>query len=59
MYLVGDIGNTEVKIFLLNKNYILKKKLTIKTNKIKRSGLNNILSPLLSKINKLDKKFIL
>ncbi len=55
MYLVGDIGNTEVKIFLLNKNYILKKKLTIKTNKIKRSGLNNILSPLLSKINKLDK----
>ena len=26
MYLIGDIGNTEIKIFLFNRNFIKKKK---------------------------------
>ena len=32
MYLLGDIGNTDIKIFLLNNSYTDKKKLTNKTN---------------------------
>ena len=31
MYLIGDIGNTEVKIFLFNKNFIKIKKVMFKT----------------------------
>ena len=34
MYLIGDIGNTEVKIFLFNSKKKLKKKITLKTNLI-------------------------
>ena len=32
MYLVGDIGNTDIKICLFNKNLNLIKKIRIKTN---------------------------
>ena len=34
MYLIGDIGNTEVKICLFNSKKKLKKKITLKTNLI-------------------------
>ena len=39
MYLIGDIGNTEIKICLYETNFILKKKLTLKTNLINKKYL--------------------
>ena len=54
MFLVGDIGNTEVKVFLLNKKYKLKKKIILKTNKINKTEVNRKLFPSLIKIKKLD-----
>ena len=30
MYLIGDIGNTDIKIFLFDKNYKVRKKLILK-----------------------------
>ena len=40
MYLVGDIGNTETKIFLFNKKFIKIKKITFKTKLISKKYLN-------------------
>ncbi|MAH99415.1 MAG: type III pantothenate kinase, partial [Euryarchaeota archaeon] len=34
MYLLGDIGNTEIKICLVNSNYKILKKIILKTNSI-------------------------
>jgi len=39
MYLIGDIGNTEVKIFLFNKNFIRVKKIMFKTKFISNNYL--------------------
>jgi len=54
MYLIGDIGNTEIKICLFNKNYKVVKKLIFKTNLISNNylALNlNFLKKYSSKIN--------
>ena len=40
MIILGDIGNTEVKICLLDTNFKIKKKVIIKTNEINRSKIN-------------------
>ena len=40
MYLIGDIGNTEIKIFLFNRNFIKKKKIIFKTKFISKNYLN-------------------
>jgi len=39
MYLIGDIGNTEIKICLFDKNYKVVKKLILKTNLISNKYL--------------------
>lgn len=39
MYLIGDIGNTEIKIFILNKKFIKIKKILFKTGFISTSYL--------------------
>ncbi len=49
MYLIGDIGNTEVKICLFNRKKKLTKKITLKTNLITINYLKK-------KLNFLDKK---
>ena len=41
MNIIGDIGNTEVKICLIDNNYIIKKKINIKTNKISNLNIKN------------------
>ena len=40
MYLVGDIGNTEIKIFILKENYNVLKKVVLKTKYITSKSLN-------------------
>ena len=41
MYLIGDIGNTEIKIFLFNRNFIKIKKIIFKTKFKSKKYLNN------------------
>ena len=41
MNIIGDIGNTEVKICLIDNNYIIKKKINIKTNKLSNLNIKN------------------
>ena len=53
MKIIGDIGNTEVKICLVDNNSIIKKKINIKSNDINKSKINYKL-----KYFKLNKKKI-
>ena len=39
MKVIGDIGNTEVKICLVDSKFKIKKKIIIKTNEINKSNL--------------------
>tara|TARA_B100002052_G_scaffold298175_1_gene330878 strand:- start:390 stop:1133 length:744 start_codon:yes stop_codon:yes gene_type:complete len=55
MYIIGDIGNTEVKICFFSKKKKLKKKLILKTNLISYKYLNSKLSYLLKKKNYIKK----
>ena len=57
MYIVGDIGNTEIKICLFNKNFKLIKKIRLKTILIKKTYLEKKLN--FAKKYKLDIKKIL
>ena len=36
MYLIGDIGNSETKLCILNKNYKIIKRLSVETFKIEK-----------------------
>ena len=53
MIIIGDIGNTEVKICLIDNNFKIKKKIIFKTNKINQSNLNSKLKFLLKYKNNL------
>jgi predicted NBD/HSP70 family sugar kinase len=44
MYIIGDIGNTEVKICLIDNNFIIKKKINIKTSDINKTKIKNNLN---------------
>ena len=44
MYLIGDIGNSEVKIIILNKNFKKLKKFKFKTSSISENYLKKKLS---------------
>ena len=41
MKLIGDIGNTDVKICLIDNNFKIKKKVIIKSNIINKSKIKN------------------
>ena len=49
MYLIGDIGNTEIKIFLINDRYIKTKKILLKTSYISKNYMNKNLKFLKNK----------
>ena len=49
MYLIGDIGNTEIKIFLVNDRYIKTKKILLKTGFISKIYMNKNLKFLKNK----------
>ena len=53
MNIIGDIGNTEVKICLLDKKFLIKKKIIIKANEISQSKLKKKIKFILRYKNKL------
>ena len=55
MYLLGDIGNTEIKICLVNSNYKIQKKIVLKTNSISYSYLDHNFSFFLKYSTKIKK----
>ena len=55
MYLIGDIGNTETKIFLLNEKLKLKKKWTISTISLTNTYLDSKIKLTLIEILKIKK----
>ncbi len=55
MKIIGDIGNTEVKICLVDNKFKIKKKIIIKTIEINQSNLNKKLKFLLKNKNNLEK----
>ena len=52
MKIIGDIGNSDVKICLTDKNYKILKKIIIKTTDITRTKIKNKLFFLVKKKNK-------
>ena len=55
MIIIGDIGNTDTKICLLNSNYKIIKKFILPTNKINKSLLLKKLTPIINKRNNIRK----
>ena len=55
MKIIGDIGNTDVKICLTDKNYKILKKIIIKTTDITRTKIKNKLFFLVKKKNIIDR----
>ena len=55
MILIGDIGNTDTKICLLNSNYAITKRLVLPTKKINKSLLFKKLSFVITKKNLINK----
>jgi type III pantothenate kinase len=49
MYIIGDIGNTEVKICVIDNNFKIKKKINIKTKKINNTIIKKNLRSILKK----------
>ena len=55
MFLLGDIGNTDVKFFLVNKSFKIIKKITLKTNLLSNNYLSLKLNFLIKRKNKINK----
>ena len=55
MYILGDIGNTETKIFLVSKNNKIIKKLTLSTRDINYTKLNRLFINLVTDYKKVKK----
>ena len=55
MYLIGDIGNTEIKICLFNTNLKLLRRLVLKTNNISNKNLKKRLNFLNRYSKKIEK----
>ena len=55
MIIIGDIGNTDVKICLVDSKFKIKKKIIIKANEINESNLNKKLKFLLKNKKNLEK----
>ena len=59
MYLLGDIGNTETKIFLITPSHKIKKKIIFPTKSLDQIKLNRIFTYFITDYKKLKKNFIL
>ncbi len=55
MILIGDIGNTDTKIVLINKNYKIIKRFVFSTNMINKTTLKNKLNFIYKKKNNIKK----
>ena len=54
MNVIGDIGNTEVKVCLIDNNFKIKKKIIIKTNEVSNAKINNKIGYLLKKRKNIE-----
>ena len=54
MKIIGDIGNTEVKICLIDKNFKIKKKINIKSTATSNLFIKKKLKPILKEKTKID-----
>tara|TARA_A100001011_G_scaffold282080_1_gene292205 strand:+ start:125 stop:871 length:747 start_codon:yes stop_codon:yes gene_type:complete len=55
MYILGDIGNSDTKVFLVNSNYKILKRINFSTNKFNNQILNSKLKLIINDINKVKK----
>ena len=55
MYILGDIGNSETKVFLVNKKDKILKNFYFPTNKININILNRKLSSITNNFKKIEK----
>jgi type III pantothenate kinase len=55
MYLLGDIGNTETKIFLITTNHKIKKRITFSTKNLNQVKLNQLFNHFIIDYKKLKK----
>ena len=55
MYILGDIGNTETKIFLVSKNNKIIKKLTLSTRDMNYTKLNRLFINFVVDYKKVEK----
>ena len=55
MYLLGDIGNTETKIFLITPNHKIKKRITFSTKNLNQVKLNHLFNHFIIDYKKLKK----
>ena len=59
MYILGDIGNTETKIFLVSTNNKIIKKLSLSTTDINYTRLNKLFINFITDYKKVKKNTIL
>ena len=55
MYIFGDIGNSETKVFLLSSNFKIKKNISFNTKKINTKLLNKRFNYLIKDYSKIEK----
>ena len=55
MYILGDIGNSETKVFLVNKKYKVVKNISFPTKKINNKVLNTKFKFLIEDFSKIKK----
>ena len=55
MYILGDIGNTETKLYLVSKNNKILKKITFISNKVNIRSLNYLFTKNKLNLNKIEK----
>ena len=56
MYILGDIGNSDTKIFLVNKNDVILKRINLPTKKINNRNFDKKIKYLINDIKKISKK---
>ena len=57
MYILGDIGNSDTKIFLVNKNDVILKRINLPTKNINNQNFDKKIKYLINDIKKLVKYF--
>ena len=55
MYILGDIGNTETKLYLVSKNNKILKKITFISKKVNIRSLNYLFTKNKLNLNKIEK----
>ena len=55
MYILGDIGNSDTKIFLVNKNDVILKRINLPTKNINNQNFDKKIRYLINDIKKISK----